>query len=155
MWQIGSQWLLPSSILHILQWYYSFQILLWPFSTMWMDLLIWIHMTGVSLWSIIFSWLLGANIFHVGFTWEIGHGTLVYSGGWTTSACWLSFLHRTLVLQSSSLLWSTIIHGTLVYGCTSSVEGNAFIRGMECKVAREVVGGAQRAHSDNSVGHSI
>jgi hypothetical protein len=46
-----------------------------------------------------------------------------------------------LVLQSSSTFWSTIIHGTLVYGCTSSVEDNAFIRGMECKVAREVVEG--------------
>jgi hypothetical protein len=34
----------------------------------------------------------------------------------------------------------TLIHGTLVYGCTSSVEDNTFIRGMECKVAREVVG---------------
>ena len=44
-------------------------------------------------------------------------------------------------LDSSSALWSTIIHGTLVYGCTSSVEDNAFIRGMECKVAREVVEG--------------
>jgi hypothetical protein len=50
----------------------------------------------------------------------------------------------TLVLQSSSSLWSIIIHGTLVYGCTSSVEDNAFIRGMECKVAREVVGGGGR-----------
>jgi hypothetical protein len=50
-------------------------------------------------------------------------------------------LHGTLVIQSSSTLWSTIIHGTLVYGYTSSVEDNAFIRGMECKVAREVVGG--------------
>jgi hypothetical protein len=48
---------------------------------------------------------------------------------------WISFL------QSSSASWSTIIHGTLVYGCTSSIEDNAFIRGMECKVAREVVGG--------------
>ena len=34
-----------------------------------------------------------------------------------------------------------IVIKTLVYGCTSSVEDNAFIRGMECKVAREVVGG--------------
>jgi hypothetical protein len=34
-----------------------------------------------------------------------------------------------------------IIHGTLVYGCTSSVEDNAFIRGMEFNVAREVVVG--------------
>jgi hypothetical protein len=44
------------------------QILLRPFSTMWMDLLIWIHMTGVSLWSIILSWLLGSKIFHGEFT---------------------------------------------------------------------------------------
>jgi hypothetical protein len=71
------------------------------------------------------------------------HGTRAYNGGWTTSAWWIFFLHGTLVLQSSSTLWSTIIHGTLVYGCTSSVEDNAFIRGMECKVAREVVGGAR------------
>ena len=40
--------------------------------------------------------------------------------------------HGTLVLQSSSALRSTLIHGTLVYGCTSSIEDNAFIRGMEC-----------------------
>jgi hypothetical protein len=29
-------------------------------------------------------------------------------------------------------LWSTLIHGTLVYGCTLSIEDNTFIRGMEC-----------------------
>jgi hypothetical protein len=35
-------------------------------------------------------------------------------------------------------------------------EDNAFIRGMECSVAREVMGGrGQRAHSDNSGGHSM
>jgi hypothetical protein len=33
---------------------------------MWMHILIWIHMIGVSIGSIIFSWLLGADIFHVG-----------------------------------------------------------------------------------------
>jgi hypothetical protein len=38
------------------------------FSTMWMDLLIWIHMIGVSLWSIIWSWLLGSKIFYGEFT---------------------------------------------------------------------------------------
>ena len=98
-------------------------------------------MIGVSLWSIIWSWLLGSKIFYREFTGVLGHGTRAYNGGWTTSAWWISFLHGTLVLQSSSALRSTIIHGTLVYGCTSSVEDNAFIRGMECKVAREVVGG--------------
>jgi hypothetical protein len=39
-----------------------------PFPTMWMDILIWIHMIGVSIWSIIFSWLLGSDIFRVEFT---------------------------------------------------------------------------------------
>ena len=34
-------------------------------------------------------------------------------------------------------------------------EDNAFITGLECKVAREVVGGGQRAHSDNNGGHSM
>jgi hypothetical protein len=53
----------------------------------------------------------------------------------------IPFLNGTLVLYSTSALWSTLIHGTLVYGCTSSVEDNTFIRGMECKVAREVVRG--------------
>ena len=33
-----------------------------------MDLLIWIHMIGVSLWSIIWSWLLGSKIFYGEFT---------------------------------------------------------------------------------------
>jgi hypothetical protein len=60
--------IITSVHLHILQWYYSFQILLRPFSTMWMDLLIWIHMIGVSIWSIILSWLLGSKIFHGEFT---------------------------------------------------------------------------------------
>ena len=31
----------------------------------------------------------------------------------------------------------------MVYGCPSSVEDNAFIREMECKVAREAVGGVR------------
>jgi hypothetical protein len=30
---------------------------------------------------------------------------------------------------------------TLVYGCTSSIEENTFIRGMECYVSREDVEG--------------
>ena len=140
MWQIKSQLWLQVLNLHILQWYYSFLIQLQPFPTTWMNIFIWIHMTDVSIWSIIFSWLLSFDIFHVEFTWALGHGTQAYNGGWTTSTWWISFLHGTLVLQSSSALWSIIIHGTLVYGCTSSVEDNAFIRGMECKVDREVVG---------------
>jgi hypothetical protein len=37
--------------------------------------------------------------------------------------------------------WDPGLQWWLVYGCTSSVEDNTFIRGMECKVAREVVGG--------------
>jgi hypothetical protein len=52
--------------LHILQWYCSFQIQLRPFPTMWMDLHIWIHMTNVDLWIIIF--LLSSDIFNVEFT---------------------------------------------------------------------------------------
>ena len=77
-------------------------------------------MIGVNIGSIIFNCLLGDDIFCVEFTRKIGYGTLV--------------------LHSSSALWSTIIHGTLVYGFTSSIEDNTFIKGMECKVAREVVG---------------
>jgi hypothetical protein len=35
--------------------------------------------------------------------------------------------------------------GIWLYTLITSVEDNTFIRGMECSVAREVVGGAQRA----------
>jgi hypothetical protein len=45
--------------------------------------------------------------------------------------------------------------GIWLYTLITSIEDNTFIRGMECSVAREVMGGGGRAHSDNSGGHSM
>jgi hypothetical protein len=49
-----------------------------------------------------------------------------------------------------------------LYTLITSIEDNAFIKGMECSVAREVVcvcvcwgGGGGMAHNDNSGGHSM
>jgi hypothetical protein len=52
---------------------YSTMVLFLPdstltFPTMWMNILIWIHMIGVSIGSIIFNCLLGTDIFRVEFT---------------------------------------------------------------------------------------
>ena len=61
----------------------------------------------------------------------------------------------------SEVYFNTMVHtypwdsGIWLYTLITSVEDNAFIKGMECKVAREVVGGSQRSHSDNSGGHSM
>jgi hypothetical protein len=63
-----------------------------------------------------------------------------------------------LVLQ---VYFSTMVHiypwdpGIWLYTLITSLEDNALLRGMECSVAREVVGGVRRAHSDNSGGHSM
>jgi hypothetical protein len=62
------------------------------------------------------------------FTMEVG---LLQHGGF----------HFSMGPELSILLQHYGPHLSTVYGCTSSVEDNAFIRGMECKVAREVVGG--------------
>jgi hypothetical protein len=48
--------------------YFAVVLFLRPFSTIWMDLLIWIHIKGVSIWSIIFGLLVGSKIFHGTFT---------------------------------------------------------------------------------------
>jgi hypothetical protein len=60
----------------------------------------------------------------------------------------------------SPVYFNTMVHtypwdpGIWLYTLITSIEDNTFIRGMECSVAREVMGGA-RAHSDNSGGHSM
>jgi hypothetical protein len=69
--------------------------------------------------------------------------------------------------HGSPTYFSIMVHtypwdpGIWLYTLITSIEDNTFIRGMECSVAREVMGGGggrcngSRAHSDNSGGHSM
>jgi hypothetical protein len=81
---------------------------------------------------------------------------------WTWDPClqwWLDYFNMVDFIStwdpSSLVYFNTMVHtypwdpGIWLYTLITSIEDNTFIRGMECSVAREVVGG-QRAHSDNS-----
>ena len=103
--------------------------------TMWMDILIWIYMIGVSIGSIIFSWLLGADIFHAGvhmtnWTWDPGlQWRLDYFSMVDSISQWDPGSLVYFCTMAHTYPWDP---GIWLYTLIASVKDNAFIRGMEC-----------------------